>query len=83
MSLIDTEVVPFKLSAYKDGKFITVSNEDLKGKWSVFVFFPAAFTFVCDAATGGGRWSTRVSTRSTTVVRSMSSGGRGRSTVMP
>ena len=52
MSLIDTEVVPFKLSAYKDGKFITVSNEDLKGKWSDFVFFPAAFTFVCPTELG-------------------------------
>ncbi|MBC7514741.1 MAG: peroxiredoxin [Herminiimonas sp.] len=52
MSLINTEVVPFKASAYQDGKFITVTNEQLKGKWSVFVFFPAAFTFVCPTELG-------------------------------
>ncbi len=50
MSLIDTAVVPFKNTAYQHGKFVPVSNESLKGKWSVFVFFPAAFTFVPDRA---------------------------------
>lgn len=52
MSLINTTVVPFKVSAFQDGKFITLSNEDLLGKWSVFVFFPAAFTFVCPTELG-------------------------------
>lgn len=47
MSLIGTEVLPFKASAYHNGKFIEVSNEDFKGKWSVVCFYPADFTFVC------------------------------------
>ena len=46
-NLINTEIKPFKASAYKAGKFIEVSDADLKGKWSVVVFYPADFTFVC------------------------------------
>lgn len=52
ISLINTEVIPFKASAYPNGKFVTVTNEQLKGRWSVFVFFPAAFTFVCPTELG-------------------------------
>ncbi len=47
MSLIGTEVLPFKANAYRNGEFVEVTNEDLKGKWSVVVFYPADFTFVC------------------------------------
>jgi len=47
MSLINTQVKPFKAQAFKQGKFIEVSDADLKGKWSVVVFYPADFTFVC------------------------------------
>lgn len=47
MSLIGTEVLPFKASAFQDGKFIDVSEENFKGKWSVVCFYPADFTFVC------------------------------------
>jgi peroxiredoxin (alkyl hydroperoxide reductase subunit C) len=47
MSLINTAIKPFKANAYKNGKFIEVSDATLKGKWSVVVFYPADFTFVC------------------------------------
>ena len=47
MSLINTEVQPFKVNAFKNGEFITVTDADLKGKWSVLIFMPAAFTFNC------------------------------------
>lgn len=47
MSLINTEMKPFTAEAYQDGKFVTVSDEDVKGKWGVFFFYPADFTFVC------------------------------------
>ncbi|PWC31788.1 alkyl hydroperoxide reductase subunit C [Azospirillum sp. TSO22-1] len=47
MSLIGTEIKPFKTTAFKNGKFIEVSDADLKGKWSVVFFYPADFTFVC------------------------------------
>jgi peroxiredoxin len=56
MSLINTQVPAFKTTAFHNGKFVEVSNESLKGKWSVLIFMPAAFTFNCpteveDAAT--------------------------------
>jgi peroxiredoxin len=47
MSLINTEIKPFKATAFKNGKFIDVTDADLKGKWSVVFFYPADFTFVC------------------------------------
>jgi peroxiredoxin len=47
MSLISTQIKPFKATAYKNGQFIDVSDADLKGKWSVVFFYPADFTFVC------------------------------------
>jgi peroxiredoxin (alkyl hydroperoxide reductase subunit C) len=47
MSIINTQVPEFKANAYHNGKFIEVSNESMKGKWSVLIFMPAAFTFNC------------------------------------
>jgi len=47
MSLINTQIKPFKATAYHNGKFVDVTEESLKGKWSVLVFYPADFTFVC------------------------------------
>jgi peroxiredoxin (alkyl hydroperoxide reductase subunit C) len=47
MSLINTQVKPFQATAFHNGKFVTVSDESIRGKWSVFVFYPADFTFVC------------------------------------
>jgi len=47
MSLINTTIKPFKATAYHDGKFVDITEASLKGKWSVFVFYPADFTFVC------------------------------------
>ena len=47
MSLINTEIKPFKAQAFKSGQFVEVSDADLKGKWSVVFFYPADFTFVC------------------------------------
>ena len=47
MSLINTQIKPFKAQALKDGKFVEVTEASLGGKWSVVVFYPADFTFVC------------------------------------
>lgn len=47
MSLINTTIKPFKATAYHNGKFVEVSEQTVAGKWSVFVFYPADFTFVC------------------------------------
>jgi NADH-dependent peroxiredoxin subunit C len=52
MSLINTQIKPFKATAYHNGKFVTLTDNDLKGKWSVFVFYPADFTFVCPTELG-------------------------------
>ena len=47
MSLINTQVQPFKANAFRNGEFIEVTEKDLQGKWSVLIFMPAAFTFNC------------------------------------
>ena len=52
MSLINTQVVPFKVQAYHNGKFVEVTDATVKGKWSVFFFYPADFTFVCPTELG-------------------------------
>ena len=47
MPIINSQVKPFKATAFKNGDFVQVSDADLKGKWSVVFFYPADFTFVC------------------------------------
>jgi peroxiredoxin (alkyl hydroperoxide reductase subunit C) len=52
MSLINTTVKPFKAQAYQNGKFFEVTEAALKGKWNIFFFYPADFTFVCPTELG-------------------------------
>ncbi|AMC33256.1 alkyl hydroperoxide reductase subunit C [Janthinobacterium sp. B9-8] len=52
MSLINSEIKPFKVNAFHAGKFTSVSEADLKGKWSIVFFYPADFTFVCPTELG-------------------------------
>ena len=52
MSVINTVIKPFQASAFKDGKFIELSEKDVLGKWAVFFFYPADFTFVCPTELG-------------------------------
>ena len=47
MSLLNSEVLPFEAQAFHNGNFVSVSDADLKGRWSVVFFYPADFTFVC------------------------------------
>ena len=51
-SLINTEIKPFKATAFHNGKFVDVTEASLKGKWSVVFFYPADFTFVCPTELG-------------------------------
>lgn len=46
-SIINAQMPEFKVQAFQNGEFKTVSSEDLKGKWALFFFYPADFTFVC------------------------------------
>ena len=45
--IINSQLPEFKVQAFQNGTFKTVTNEDVKGKWAVFFFYPADFTFVC------------------------------------
>ena len=47
MSLINKEVADFSAQAYVNDEFKTITKADILGKWSVFFFYPADFTFVC------------------------------------
>jgi len=47
MTLVNTQIKPFKNQALRDGEFVEVTEATLIGKWSVVFFYPADFTFVC------------------------------------
>jgi peroxiredoxin len=47
MGIIGSSIKPFTAQAFKEGKFVEVSEADVKGKWAIFFFYPADFTFVC------------------------------------
>jgi NADH-dependent peroxiredoxin subunit C len=52
MSLINTRIQPFTTTAFHNGEFVEVNDEDLRGRWSVVFFYPADFTFVCPTELG-------------------------------
>jgi peroxiredoxin (alkyl hydroperoxide reductase subunit C) len=52
MALINSKIKPFNATAFKNGDFVEVSEKQLEGKWSVFFFYPADFTFVCPTELG-------------------------------
>ena len=52
MTKVNTPIQPFSGTAYKSGEFVEISDADLKGKWSIFFFYPADFTFVCPTELG-------------------------------
>lgn len=52
MSIINTKVAPFKATAFHNGEFIDVTEQDMMGKWSIVFFYPADFTFVCPTELG-------------------------------
>ena len=50
MSLTNTKPQPS--TAFKNGEFVDVTDEDLLGAWSIVFFYPADFTFVCPTELG-------------------------------
>jgi len=51
-SIINSKITDFSVQAYHNDNFKAVTHNDLKGKWSVFFFYPADFTFVCPTELG-------------------------------
>lgn len=47
MAKINQSIPEFSAQAFHNGEFKTITSEDVKGKWSIFLFYPADFTFVC------------------------------------
>jgi peroxiredoxin (alkyl hydroperoxide reductase subunit C) len=52
MALINSKIKEFQATSFKDGDFVEISDKDVLGKWSVFFFYPADFTFVCPTELG-------------------------------
>ena len=46
-TIINSQLPEFKVQAYRNGAFETVNSKDVSGKWAIFFFYPADFTFVC------------------------------------
>ena len=47
MSMINREISDFRTYAFHENDFKFISRDDVLGKWGVFFFYPADFTFVC------------------------------------
>ncbi len=52
LTLINSKLPEFNLNAFVNGEFKRITNKDLQGKWSIFFFYPADFTFVCPTELG-------------------------------
>ena len=46
-SIVGKPLPAFKLNAATKGEFSSIDNGSLKGKWSILLFYPLDFTFVC------------------------------------
>lgn len=47
MSMIGKSIPEFTAQAFHNGELTQVTSEDVKGKWGIFLFYPADFTFIC------------------------------------
>lgn len=52
MSMINKKIAPFSGTAFVNGEFKDFSEKDIAGKWAIFFFYPADFTFVCPTELG-------------------------------
>lgn len=46
-TIINSKLPQFSVKAYHAGNFITVTDEDLRGKWAILFFYPVNFCFIC------------------------------------
>ena len=51
-NMIGKQLTSFSVRGYRQGKLVTVTENDLSGKWNVLFFYPADFTFVCPTELG-------------------------------
>ena len=49
---INTKFTDFNLKAYHNDEFIDIEAKDVLGKWAIFFFYPADFTFICPTELG-------------------------------
>lgn len=52
MSLIGNKIQEFTAKAYHNEEFIDVNQDNFIGSWSVVLFYPADFSFVCPTELG-------------------------------
>lgn len=52
MSMINQTIGEWKTTAFVNGEFKDYSSTDVAGKWAVYFFYPADFTFVCPTELG-------------------------------
>jgi NADH-dependent peroxiredoxin subunit C len=50
--IINSRIPDFKAQAFWKDDFKTITQKELQGKWSIFFFYPADFTFVCPTELG-------------------------------
>lgn len=52
MNLMNTRIKPFRATAFHNGEFVDLTEADVAGKWAIFFFYPADFSFVCPTELG-------------------------------
>lgn len=45
--MINMQLPDFQVQAFHEGDFKTITQRDVLGKWAIFFFYPADFSFVC------------------------------------
>ena len=51
-NMIGKQLTSFCVRGYHQGNLVTVTDNDLLGKWNILFFYPADFTFVCPTELG-------------------------------
>lgn len=47
MAFIGDEIFDFSVPAFQNPEIKTITKQDVLGKWSIFLFYPADFSLVC------------------------------------
>ena len=54
-NLINKKIKEFKVQAYYNKEFVEITDDDVRGKWSVFFAIVLGFYFICLAIYGSYR----------------------------